>query len=374
MTPEVGFLDYFKNLPDHRIERRKLYPVEEILLLTFCGIISGCDSWEDIEIFGKTKLTELREYLPFQFGTPSDDTLRRFFRVLDSNVFEEAFMSWVRSFQLNFSNKVIAIDGKTSKGSADGAQRAIHMVSAFASELGISLGQVKTKEKSNEITAIPELLKLLDIKGSIVTIDAMGCQHKIASAIRDKEADYLLSLKGNQGSLHDDIIELFDKPPKDLTFETHEDVDKGHGRIEIRSSKVTTDIDWVRKMHPKWKDLNSIIEIESTRIIKDETTVEKRYYISSLKSSAAEILNATRSHWGIENSLHWVLDVSFNDDDSKVKKGNAPQNMTIVKKTALNLMRIVKRDPTYKRLSLKRMRKLSGWDNSFLQLVLGAKF
>jgi predicted transposase YbfD/YdcC len=374
MEPKAGFLDYFKNIPDHRIERRKLYSVEEILLLTFCGIISGCDSWEDIEIFGQTKLSELREYLPFEFGTPSDDTLRRFFRILDANVFEEAFMSWVKSFQLNFNNMVVAIDGKTSKGSADGAQKAIHMVSAFASELGITLGQVKTEEKSNEITAIPELLKLLDIKGSIVTIDAMGCQHKIASAIRDKEADYLLSLKGNQGSLHDDIIELFDNPPKDLTFETHEDVDKGHGRIEIRRSKVTTDIDWVRKMHPKWKDLNSIIEIESTRIIKDETTVEKRYYISSLKSSAAEILNATRSHWGIENSLHWVLDVSFNDDDSKVKKGNAPQNMTIVKKTALNLMRIVKRDPIYKRLSLKRMRKLCGWDNSFLQMVLGAKF
>jgi predicted transposase YbfD/YdcC len=374
MEPKAGFLDYFKNIPDHRIERRKLYSVEEILLLTFCGIISGCDSWEDIEIFGQTKLSELREHLPFEFGTPSDDTLRRFFRILDANVFEEAFMSWVKSFQLNFNNMVVAIDGKTSKGSADGAQKAIHMVSAFASELGITLGQVKTEEKSNEITAIPELLKLLDIKGSIVTIDAMGCQHKIASAIRDKEADYLLSLKGNQGSLHDDIIELFDNPPKDLTFETHEDVDKGHGRIEIRRSKVTTDIDCVRKMHPKWKDLNSIIEIESTRIIKDETTVEKRYYISSLKSSAAEILNATRSHWGIENSLHWVLDVSFNDDDSKVKKGNAPQNMTIVKKTALNLMRIVKRDPIYKRLSLKRMRKLCGWDNSFLQLVLGAKF
>jgi len=374
MEPKAGFLDYFKNIPDHRIERRKLYSVEEILLLTFCGIISGCDSWEDIEIFGQTKLSELREYLPFEFGTPSDDTLRRFFRILDANVFEEAFMSWVKSFQLNFNNMVVAIDGKTSKGSADGAQKAIHMVSAFASELGITLGQVKTEEKSNEITAIPELLKLLDIKGSIVTIDAMGCQHKITSAIRDKEADYLLSLKGNQGSLHDDIIELFDNPPKDLTFETHEDVDKGHGRIEIRRSKVTTDIDWVRKMHPKWKDLKSIIEIESTRIIKDETTVEKRYYISSLKSSAAEILNATRSHWGIENSLHWVLDVSFNDDDSKVKKGNAPQNMTIVKKTALNLMRIIKRDPIYKRLSLKRMRKLSGWDNSFLQLVLGAKF
>src|ERR1700733_11548357 len=194
---ESGFIDFFSEVPDHRLDRRKLHPVEEILLVTFCGMIAGCDSWEDLELFGKTKLAYLRRYLPFKNGIPSDDTLRRFFRVLDPNVFESCFMKWVNSFQMDLVDKIVAIDGKTARRSFDGDNQAMHLVSAFVSELGITLGQLKTADKSNEITAIPELLGLLDIAGSIVTIDAMGCQTKIVEKIMARKANYVIGLKGN---------------------------------------------------------------------------------------------------------------------------------------------------------------------------------
>ena len=192
-------------MPDHRIDRRKLHPVEEILLVTFCGTIAGCDSWDDLELFGKTKLKTLRRYSSFENGPPSDDTLRRFFRALDPNAFESCFLNWVNSFQLDLTDKIIAIDGKASRRSFDCDNKAMHMVSAFASELKLVLGQVKTAEKSNEITAIPQLLELLDIAGAIITIDAMGCQKKIVKKIIDKGADYVIGLKGTQGQLNEEV-------------------------------------------------------------------------------------------------------------------------------------------------------------------------
>lgn len=193
----TGFIDFFKEIPDHGRDRRKLHKVEEILLVTFCGMIAGCDSWNDLELFGKTKLDYLRQYLPYKNGAASDDTLRRFFRALEPEVFEACFIKWVRSFQADVIGKVIAIDGKTSRRSFDGENRALHLISAFVSELGITLGQLKTEEKSNEITAIPELLNVLDIAGSTITIDSMGCQTKIVETIINKKTDYLLGLKGN---------------------------------------------------------------------------------------------------------------------------------------------------------------------------------
>ncbi len=278
---KIGFIDFFKKLPDHRIDRRKLYSVEEILLLTFCGMIAGCDSWNDFELFGKTKLDYLKRYLPYKNGVPSDDTLRRFFRVLDSEVFESCFIKWVRSLQIDVANKIIAVDGKTSRRSFDGDNKPMHLVSAFVSELGITLGQLKTADKSNEITAIPELLDLLDIAGSIVTIDAMGCQTKIVEKIVDQGADYLIGLKGNQGLLNDDVRLFFEKKAKKKVFSTETEHDKGHGRIESRECTVTEDIAWLRKRHPKWKKLNSVIEIKSQREIKGEEAMEKRYYTHS---------------------------------------------------------------------------------------------
>lgn len=369
---KVGFIDFFKQVPDHRIDRKKLHSVEEILLLTFCGMISGCDSWNDLELFGKTKLDYLRGYLPYANGVPSDDTLRRFFRALDPETFEQCFREWIRSFQVEVANKVVAIDGKTSRCSFDGDHRPMHLISAFVSELGIALGQLKTAEKSNEITAIPELISLLDLSGAIVTLDSMGCQTKIVERIVAKEADYIIGLKGNQATLNHDVRLFFQEKPSGASLQTSTTVDKGHGRLETRQCRVTDDIDWLRKRHPHWNNLKSIIEIQSQREIKGQVEMEKRYYISSLPAQADKVAQAIREHWGVENQLHWVLDIVFADDQSRIRKGNAPRNIAIVKKTVLNLLQMIKK--TQPRVSLKAMRKLAGWDHHFLDSVLIAQF
>ena len=368
----LGFIDFFKQVPDHRIERRKLHSVEEILLVTFCGVIAGCEGWDDLELFGKTKLEYLRQYLPFKNGVPSDDTLRRFFRALDPEKFEACFIKWVKSFQIKLAEKIVAIDGKTSRRSFDGENNAMHMISAFASEIGIVLGQLKVDGKSNEITAIPQLLDILDLEGATVTIDSMGCQTKIVEKIIEKKANYLLGLKGNQSTLHSDVKLLFENKPAKTQFISNETIEKGHGRIEKRVCTVTEDIDWLRTEHSHWKDLRSIVEVESTRDIKGQVSVEKRYYISSHHANPGVISNAVRQHWGVENKLHWVLDICFGDDQSRIRKGNAPRNMAVIKKTAINLLQIIKKERP--RVSLKRMRKLAGWDHGFLDTVLLAKF
>ena len=368
----VGFIDFFRNLPDHRIERKKLYRVEELLLVTFCGVIAGCESWDDLELFGKTKLAYLQQHLPFKHGAPSDDTLRRFFRVLAPETFEACFLAWVRSFSLEMTARVVAIDGKTSRCSVEGEERAFHLISAFASEVGVVLGQLKVDGKTNEITAIPQLLEVLDIAGATVTLDALGCQSKVVAKIVERGANYVIGLKGNQGQLNDDVRLLFEAPPATLTFAVVEDHDKGHGRLETRTCTVTEDIQWLRDRHPHWDQLRSVIQIEAVRDIKGQISTEKRYYISSLAAHPEAALNAVRQHWGIENKLHWVLDVCFGDDHSRIRKGNAPTNIALVKKTVLNALRLVKKD--YPRVSFKKMRKLAGWDDGFLDAVLNAKF
>jgi predicted transposase YbfD/YdcC len=368
----IGFIDFFKEIPDHRMDRRKLHSVEEILLVTFCGMIAGCDSWNDLELFGKTKLEYLRKYFPYKQGAPSDDTLRRFFRILDPHVFESCFIKWVRSFQIDLADKIVAVDGKTSRRSFDGDNRPMHLVSAFVSELGITLGQLKTVDKSNEITAIPELLDLLDIAGAIVTIDAMGCQTTIVEKVIDKKADYVIALKGNQSQLNEDVRLFFENKPKGTIFSSETESDKGHGRIEIRQCTVMQEIDWLKERHPQWKRLNSVVEIKSQRESKGKLETENRYYISSLGGRSDKILNAIRQHWGVENKLHWVLDISFNDDQSRIRKGNAPRNIAVIKKTVLNLLQIIKK--TKPRVSLKAMRKLAGWNHEFLDSVLMAQF
>ncbi len=369
---KIGFLDFFKTIPDHRIKRHKRHEVEEILLVTFCGLITGCEGWNDIELYGKTKIDFLRRYFPFKEGIASDDTLRRFFRALDPDRFESCFVEWVKSFQLSLESKIIAFDGKTSRRSFDGENKPLHLLSAFASELGISLGQIKVDEKSSEITAIPQLLEILDLAGAIITIDAMGCQSNISEKIVEKSANYILALKGNQGNLHEDVELLFNRKRRKLKRFSYKKTTKGHGRMETRKCTVIESIDFLRKRHPHWKNLTSVIEMEATRDIKGKVSTEKRYYISSLNANPRKIAHAIQQHWGIENKLHWVLDVCFNDDQSRIRKGNAPRNIAIIKKTALNLMQVIK--PLYPRISLKRMKKLAGWDDEFLHKVLGARF
>lgn len=366
---ELSFLDYFEELEDPRVERTKFYPVDEILLTTLCAVICGSEGWSDVELFGKYKADFLKEYLPFEHGIPSDDTFRRFFRSIDSKVFQDCFIRWVGSLDIPLNNKVIAIDGKTLRRSHDGDKKALHMVSAFATEARIVLAQQKTSDKSNEITAIPELLNLLDIKGATISIDAMGCQKKIASQIIAKEGNYILGLKGNQSSLHDDVKLFFaDKELlKDVDY--YEEIDGGHGRIETRKCTVTDQIGWL-KQHHKWDGLRSIIKIEPYTGSHDKRKPDTRYYISSEPADAKKSLGSVRSHWAIENSLHWVLDMSFNEDQSRIRKKNAPENMAVIKHIALNMIRKIQQN----RQSIKALRKVAGWDDKTLHNILQQKF
>lgn len=309
----LSFLDYFKEIEDPRIDRKKLYPLEELLLVSICGLICGAEGWKDLELFGKLKINFLRKILPFKNGIPTDDTFRRLLRCLDPEQFKISFMNWVRAIQKT-NSKFISIDGKTMRRSHDKAlnQTPLHMVSAWCAENSLVLGQVKTAEKSNEITAIPELLDLLSITEAVVTIDAMGCQKKIAKKIRDKGGDYILAVKDNQKTLNEEITKFFTRHQKlnyegkGYKFDQSEETDAGHGRIEIRKCTVIDKISWMYEAE-KWEGIKSIVRIESTRIIGDKSTTETRHYITSLPAKALYINQAIRSHWGIENSLHWVL-------------------------------------------------------------------
>ncbi len=360
-----GFLDHFGGLEDSRDPIKVLHPVPELMLVMLCAVIAGSEGWEDIEIYGESKLGLLREFLPFAHGIPSDDTFRRFFRALQPEAFQEVFVSFVRGLHPGLSAALIAIDGKTLRGSHDGATRALHLVSAFATEARLVLGQVRTEEKSNEITAIPELLRLLDLCGATVSIDAMGCQREIARQIVDGGGHYLLGLKGNQGSLHADVKLFFEQMPHDTPMFTHEEADKGHGRIELRRCDVTSDIGWLQERHG-WPGLQSIARITATRIIGDKSATEQRYYISDDTPDPVRMLADTRSHWAIENTLHWTLDMSFGEDACRIRKDNAPLAIAVIRHVALNLLQSAKRP----RESIKRLRKLAGWDNDTLKRIL----
>ena len=362
-----SFLDHFEDLEDPRVERTRLHPIPEILLTTVCGVIAGCEGWNEIEEFGRTRLELLRQYLAFENGIPSDDTLRRFFRALDPKQFQRCFQSWCRQWFTLPEPTQIAIDGKTLRGSRDGDRKALHLVSAFATEARIVLAQQPVSEKSNEITAIPELLAVLELKGTTVSIDAMGCQHAIAQKIVDGGADYVLGLKGNQGLLHDDVKTLFENPPARIEFHHDEQHDKGHGRIETRRATCTDQIDWLRERHPQFASIGSIIQIESRREIGEQVQTERRYYIASFTADAPRCNRSTREHWGIENCLHWVLDMSFGEDQSRIRKGHAVANLAVIRHAVLNVLQTLKG----KRDSIKRLRRKAGWEPDFLQKVLG---
>lgn len=362
-----SFEDFSSDLGDHRIERNKLHGVEEILFLALCAIICGCEGWRDIERYGKLKLDFLRSFFSYTHGVPSDDTLRRFFRDLDPKQFQSCFADWAKTIDLK-DNKHISIDGKVSRHSFDKDINPLHLVSAFASDCRIVLAQEKVADKSNEITAIPKLLELLDLEGAIVTIDAMGCQKDIAQKIRDNRADYVLLLKGNQGTLHEDVKLLFkdEAVMKLLEADVQQTVDGSeHGRLETRTYRVI-EIPQELKENHDWCDLRTFVEVISQRELKGLITEEKRYYISSLAKDAFEISKAIRSHWAVENSLHWILDVSFRDDDSRIRKGDAPQNIGAIRHFALNLLQKTKG----KRDSIKQLRKAAGWDNAQLLSIL----
>jgi predicted transposase YbfD/YdcC len=371
LSEAIVFLGHFNDLPDPRQQGKVVYPLGEVLLLSLLAVLAGAETFADIARFGEKKLSLLRRFLPFRDGTPAHDHLGDIFAVLDAEIFQRCFVSWVAALT-GAPADVIAIDGKTLRRSYQkkGAKEAIHMVSAFATRQRLVLGQTKVAEKSNEIIAIPKLLGMLAIEGAIVTIDAMGCQREIAKHIVDKKADYVLALKGNQGSLREDV-EVFAAEQKangfkDTKVSRHETVDGDHGRIETRAYTVIHDIAWLQKRHD-WPGLKSVVMVESTREIGDKIERETRFYITSLVLLAHLIGPVIRSHWSIENSLHWVMDMIFRDDECRVRKDHAPANFTTVKHMAHNLTR---RAPGKDSLRLKR--KVAAWDDEFLVSLVAA--
>jgi predicted transposase YbfD/YdcC len=365
----VVFLDYFKDLPDPRQLGKVIYPLDEVLLLCLLAVLAGSEAITDIARFGERKLELLRRFRPFHDGTPSHDHLGDILATLDAEQFQRCFVAWVAALT-GVSADVIAIDGKTSRRSKRGTKEAIHMVSAFAARQRLVLGQVKVSDKSNEIVAIPALLEMLAIEGAIVTIDAMGCQRDIAAKIVAKKADYVLALKGNQGTLREDI-ELFATEQKakgfrDTTVSRHETVDGDHGRIETRTYTAFHDVAWLQERH-EWPGLQGFIMVESTREIGDRIERETRFYITSLLWFAAQLAPVVRGHWTIENSLHWILDMIFRDDECRVSTNHAPANFTTIKHMALNLIR---RAPGKDSFRLKR--KIAAWDDEFLASLIAA--
>lgn len=365
------FLEHFRDLPDPRQAGKVVYPLEEVLLLCLLAVLAGAEAFTDIARFGTKKLDLLRRFLPFRDGTPAHDHLGDIFATLDAERFQQCFVAWVAA-QTGIPADVIAIDGKTVRRSFQkkGAKDAIHMVSAFAARQRLVLGQVKVAEKSNEIIAIPRLLDMLSIEGAVVTIDAMGCQREIAKKIIDKKADYVLALKGNQGALRDDV-ELFAAEQttngfKDTTVSRDRTVDGDHGRIETRTTTVIHDVAWLQERH-SWPGLNGIVMVESIREIDGKTERETRFYITSLPLPAAQVGVIVRNHWAVENSLHWVMDMVFRDDECRVRTDHAPANFTTIKHMALNLLR---RAPGKDSLRLRR--KVAAWDDDFLASVITA--
>jgi predicted transposase YbfD/YdcC len=367
----ADFLEHFNSLEDPRQRAKVLYPLDEILLLCLLGVLAGCESWVEIARFGEKKLSLLRRFRPFKDGTPSHDQLGDIFAALDAQAFQGCFIAWVSSLTKPGAD-IVAIDGKTLRRSYQegGAKAPIHMISAWSARQNLVLGQKKVADKSNEISAIPELLDLLTIKGATVTIDAMGCQRAIAAKIKDKEADYVLALKGNQGALYNDV-ELFFAEQKakgfaDTIVSHHNTLEKSHGRIETRTTTAAGDIAWLKARH-NWPGLRSIVMVESMREIAGRSEYETRFYIASLEADAAALAEAVRGHWGIENGLHWVMDMVFRDDECRIRKKNAPANFTTIKHMASNLLRSA---PGKDSLRLKR--KVAAWDDDFLASLVTA--
>ena len=364
----------FGELPDPRKQRNQSYPLIDIIAVTIMGIIADANDFVAAYRWAYHRQDWLISVGLCLNGVPSHDTLNRVFRLLDPKCFNECFMQWVRTIAATVEG-VIAIDGKTLCNSGDTFRQTdpLHIVHAFAAENNLLLGQLATDAKSNEITAIPELLKMLTIRGNVITIDAMGCQKEIVKQVREKEGDYVIALKGNQGSLHAEAENFFLQAMEVELVESGCDyassIEKNRGRIEERQVWSCT-LDWLSaEQFEGWVDLKTLICVKSTRTHKGKTTQEFRYYISSLTSNARRLAEIVRAHWGVENKLHWHLDVSFGEDLCKIRTDHAAENFSLVKKMALNLLKA----DTSEKLGIPNKRKLAGWSQEYLLKILGVK-
>ena len=359
-------------IKDPRVERTKLHCLKDILVIAVCGTICGADNWEEIAEFGESKREWFATFLELENGIASHDTFRRVFILLDNIELKRLFVDWISAAVEFNKGTLVNIDGKNLGGSKEPikGRKALNVVSAWASEQSVVLGQVRCEEKSNEITAIPELLKILNLEGCIVTIDAIGCQTEIVGEIVEKRADYVISLKGNQGTLHQQVKDYLDWAErigfKEIRSDYCETLEKDHGRIETRRCWVTEEIGWLEQK-AKWKNLKSVVLVEAIReVIGKEKTVERRYFISSLEANAEQSLKAVRGHWAIENELHWCLDIGFREDDCRVREAKSAENLATLRHIGINLL---KQEKSCKR-GIEGKRKKAGWDDSYLLKVL----
>lgn len=372
LKPRITLMDHFSKLTDPRIERTKEHKLIDIVTIALCGMLCGADNWVAMEMYANSKKEWLEQFLELPNGIPSHDTLARVIGRIDPKEFEQCFRDWLKEIAKLIPGEVISIDGKTLKHSDSKGigKKAIHLVNAWANEQRLVLAQTKVNEKSNEITAIPELIEVLELSGCIVTIDAMGTQTQIARLINEKEADYCLALKGNHKHLHEAVVDLFTHAEtrdwQEVEHSFHRTVEQGHGRTEIRrywtmsAQELPFDIE-------QWVGLKSIGLVESVRKIGSETTTSRRYYLNSFESDAQIFAHAVRSHWGVENSLHWVLDVAFKEDDCPIHSDNAAENLAQLRKMSLNLL---SQEKTAK-VGVANKRLKAAWDNGYLAKVLG---
>lgn len=370
-------VECFEEIPDPRVKRRRRHKLVDILVIGLCSMLTGGEGFNDMALLGKIKRDWLKTFLELPHGIPSHDTFNRVFSAIDPHHFLDCFVRWVQAICPALAGDVVAIDGKALRRAFNEGGCIPYIVSAWASENGLALGQVKVEDKSNEIAAIPELLQVLDIQGCVVTIDAMGCQKDIADRIVDKKADYVLALKGNHATVHGEVREFFadavppcaTEPATTVTPETivsSKTLEKDHGRIETRRYWQSSDIDWMEDK-PLWRRLRSIGMVESIRCVKGKNSIERRYYLSSLPLDVKTFAKAVRGHWGVENPLHWSLDVTFREDQSRARSKNAAQNLATLRRIALNL---IKKNPCEK-VSQRQKRILAALDTTFLAQLLG---